>query len=148
MMVENGKGFQIFAHILFILLCICALAPFALLIMSSITEEQALIVDGYNFIPKKFSFYAYKYLLTDSGAVLRGYAISLVVTAIGTTLNLLLTTLYAYPLSRKELPGRNIFAFYLFFTMLFSGGLVPSYLMWTQTFHICYASSGTVNERF
>ena len=136
MMVENGKGFQIFVHILFILLCICALAPFALLIMSSITEEQALIVDGYNFIPKKFSFYAYKYLLTDSGAVLRGYAISLVVTAIGTTLNLLLTTLYAYPLSRKELPGRNIFAFYLFFTMLFSGGLVPSYLMWTQTFHI------------
>lgn len=75
-------------------------------------------------------------MLTDSGAVLRGYAISLVVTAIGTTLNLLLTTLYAYPLSRKELPGRNIFAFYLFFTMLFSGGLVPSYLMWTQTFHI------------
>lgn len=56
MMVENGKGFQIFAHILFILLCICALAPFALLIMSSITEEQALIVDGYNFIPKNSVF--------------------------------------------------------------------------------------------
>ena len=57
-------------------------------------------------------------------------------TAIGTVCNLLFTTLYAYPLSRKELPGRNIFAFFLFFTMLFSGGLVPSYIMWTQTFHI------------
>ena len=47
-----------------------------------------------------------------------------------------LTTLYAYPLSRKELPGRQAFAFFLFFTMLFSGGLVPSYIMWTRTFHI------------
>lgn len=136
MMVEKGKGFQIFANVLFIFLCICALAPFILLIMSSLTDEQSLIVNGYNFIPEKFSIYAYKYLLTDSGAVLRGYGISFVVTAVGTMCNLLITTLYAYPLSRKELPGRNIFAFYLFFTMLFSGGLVPSYLMWTQTFHI------------
>ena len=66
----------------------------------------------------------------------RGYGISFLVTIVGTLCNLLITTLYAYPLSRRELPGRGIFAFYLFFTMLFSGGLVPSYLMWTQTFHI------------
>lgn len=136
MMVENKKGFQIFAHCLMIFLTICALAPFILLIMSSLTDEQALLMDGYNFIPSKMSTYAYEYVLTKSTAVVRGYGISFMVTAIGTTCNLLLTTLYAYPLSRRELPGRNIFAFYLFFTMLFSGGLVPSYMMWTQTFHI------------
>ena len=51
-------------------------------------------------------------------------------------MNLVMTVLIAYPLSRKDLPGRNIFAFYLFFTMLFNGGLVPSYIMWTRTFHI------------
>jgi putative aldouronate transport system permease protein len=135
-MVEKGREFQIFGHILMGTLLICALAPFILLIMSSLTDEQTLITNGYSFFPAKFSTYAYDYLLRKSGSVLRGYGISVVVTTIGTVCNLLITTLYAYPLSRKELPGRNIFAFYLFFTMLFSGGLVPSYLMWTQTFHI------------
>ena len=129
-MVENGKGFQIFAHILLSFLIICAIAPFILLIMSSFTEEQTLITNGYSFFPAKFSTYAYEYLFTKSAAVVRGYGISFLVTLIGTICNLLFTTLYAYPLSR------NIFAFYLFFTMLFSGGLVPSYLMWTQSFHI------------
>ena len=135
-MVEKGRGFQVFAHILLVFLSLCAVAPFILLIMSSFTEEQTLITNGYSFFPEKFSSYAYAYLLTDSTAVVRGYGISFLVTAVGTVLNLLLTTLYAYPLSRKDLPCRNIFAFYLFFTMLFSGGLVPSYMMWTQTFHI------------
>lgn len=135
-MVEKGRGFQVFAHILLVFLSLCAVAPFILLIMSSFTEEQTLITNGYSFFPEKFSSYAYAYLLTDSTAVVRGYGISFLVTAVGTVLNLLLTTLYAYPLSRKDLPCRNIFAFYLFFTMLFSGCLVPSYMMWTQTFHI------------
>lgn len=135
-MVERGKGFQIFANVLLTLLSICAVAPFILLIMSSFTDEQVLISNGYSFFPAKFSTYAYEYLLTDSTSVIRGYGISFLITAVGTVCNLLLTTLYAYPLSRRDLPGRNGFAFYLFFTMLFSGGLVPSYMMWTQTFHI------------
>ena len=135
-MVEKGKGFQIFANVLLALLSICAVAPFILLIMSSFTDEQVLISNGYSFFPAKFSTYAYEYLLTDSTSVIRGYGISFLITAVGTVCTLLLTTLYAYPLSRRDLPGRNGFAFYLFFTMLFSGGLVPSYMMWTQTFHI------------
>lgn len=135
-MVDNKKGFQIFANILMIVLMIMALAPFVLLLMSSVTDETSLIMNGYSFIPKKFSLFAYQYLLADSTAMLRAYGISLLVTAIGTVCNLLLTALYAYPLSRKELPGRGFFAFFLFFTMLFNGGLVPSYIMWTRTFHI------------
>lgn len=135
-MVEKDTGFQIFAHILMIVLSICAVAPFILLIMSSLTEEQTLITNGYSFFPAKFSTYAYEYLLRKTGSVVRGYGISILITGIGTLCNILITTLYAYPLSRRELPGRGFFAFYLFFTMLFSGGLVPAYLMWTQTFHI------------
>ena len=57
-------------------------------------------------------------------------------TAVGTTLSVVTTTLLAYPLSRKNLPGRNFFAFFIFFTMLFNGGMIPSYMIWTQTFHI------------
>ena len=57
-------------------------------------------------------------------------------TLLGTVLNLMLTTLFAYPLSRKDLPGKTVISFILFFTMLFNVGLVPSYIMWTQLFHI------------
>ena len=135
-MVEKGKAFRIFSNVLMILIGICSIAPFLLLIMSSVTDEQSLVSNGYSFFPKEYSLYAYKYLLADSTSMVRAYGISILVTAVGTVVNLLLTTLYAYPLSRKDLPGRNIFAFYLFFTMLFSGGLVPSYIMWSRTFHI------------
>ncbi|MBO4506500.1 MAG: carbohydrate ABC transporter permease [Lachnospiraceae bacterium] len=135
-MIQKDRGFQIFANALMIFLVICVLAPFFLMLMSSLTDEQTLIANGYSFFPEKFSLYAYKYLLVQSGSVGRGYFISVMITVIGTTANLFCTILYAYPLSRKNLPGRTFFAFYLFFTMLFSGGLVPAYLMWTQTFHI------------
>jgi putative aldouronate transport system permease protein len=135
-MIQKDKGFQIFANALMIFLVICVLAPFFLMLMSSLTDEQSLIANGYSFFPKKFSLYAYRYLLVQSGSVGRGYFISVMITVIGTIANLFCTILYAYPLSRKNLPGRTFFAFYLFFTMLFSGGLVPAYLMWTQTFHI------------
>lgn len=135
-MVKKQTGFQIFAHILMILISICCIAPFILLIMSSVTDEQSLIANGYSFFPKDFSLFAYEYLLKDSMAMVRAYGISVVVTMVGTFSNLILTILYAYPLSRKDLPGRNFFAFFLFFTMLFNGGLVPSYIMWTRTFHI------------
>ena len=135
-MVEKGKAFRIFSNVLMILIGICSIAPFLLLIMSSVTDEQSLVSNGYSFFPKEYSLYAYKYLLADSTSMVRAYGISILVTAVGTVANLLLTTLYAYPLSRKDLPGRNIFAFYLFFTMLFSGGLVPSYIMWSRTFPI------------
>ena len=135
-MVQKDRGFQIFANTLMIILVICVLAPFFLMLMSSLTDEKILIKNGYSFFPEKFSIYAYRYLLVQSGSVARGYFISVMITVVGTLSNLLITVLYAYPLSRKELPGRNVFAFYLFFTMLFSGGLVPAYLMWTQTFHI------------
>lgn len=135
-MVRNDRVFQIFANMILILLTLFCLIPFILLVVSSVTSEQALMRDGYTFFPKEWSFDAYKYLLFDSTDILRGYAISACVTVVGTLGNLVLTTLFAYPLSRRDLPGRSIFSFFIFFTMLFSGGLVPSYIMWTQTFHI------------
>ena len=128
-MVEKGKGFQIFANVLLALLSICAVAPFILLIMSSFTDEQVLISNGYSFFPAKFSPYAYEYLLTDSPSVIRGYGISFRITAVGTVCNLLLTPLYAYPLSRRDFKARKFITFLFTFTMLFSGGLIPTFLV-------------------
>lgn len=135
-MVEKNRGFQIFAHTIMVIIAVCSLAPFVLLLSSSLTDDAALSVYGYSFIPPKFSMDAYNYLFTSSSAIINAYGVSVIVTVCGTLGNLILTTLFAYPLSRKDLPGRNFFAFFLFFTMLFNGGLVPSYIMWTQTFHI------------
>lgn len=135
-MVQKNKTFEVFAHVILIALSICVIFSFILLISSSITEEATLIRSGYSFIPQKVNFAAYKFLLVDSTSIIRGYFISFSVTVIGTIANLTLTTLFAYPLFKKDLPGRKFFAFFLFFTMLFNGGLVSSYIMWTQTFHI------------
>jgi putative aldouronate transport system permease protein len=79
---------------------------------------------------------AYKYLLRNALVITRAYLITIGVTVIGTAANLTLTTLLAYPLSRKDLPHRNVWAFVVFFTMLFNGGVVSSYIMWAQYFHI------------
>ena len=120
-MVSNGKGFQRAAHVVMILLCVFCLFPFVLLISSSITDEMTLIREGYSVIPKVVSFDAYKYLFVSSKAIARGYKITVFVTVIGTLVNLTFTTILAYPLSRKDLPHRSFFSFFVFFTMLFTG---------------------------
>ena len=135
-MVSNNKTEQVVLHFIFILLCIIAAAPFLLLISSSITEESTLLQYGYSFFPKKISFYAYEYLFQSGGKILKGLGLSVVVTIVGTACSILMTVLFAYPISRKELPHRNLFSFLVFFTMLFNGGLVPTYMMYTQIFHI------------
>ena len=135
-MVGSKKSGQIVLNIIFILLVVFAVAPLLILISSSFTDETALLQNGYNFWPKRFSLGAYEYLFKSSSKLIRACLITFFVTAMGTFLNVMLTILYAYPLSRKELPFRSFFAFYVFFTMLFNGGLVPVYMMWTQTFGI------------
>ena len=134
-MVENRKGYNILIHTVMVILCVLCLAPFVLLISASFSSESSLIAGGYFFWPKEFSTVAYEYLLTG-GSVIRAYGVTIILTVVGTAMNLLITTLIAYPLSVKEMPGRNVFNFIVFFTMLFAGGLVPTYMMWTQIFHI------------
>ena len=135
-MVSNNKVEQVVLHTIFILLCIIAAAPFLLLISSSITEESTLLQYGYSFFPKKVSFYAYEYLFQSGGKIIRGLGLSVLVTIVGPACSILMTVMFAYPISRKELPHRNLFSFLVFFTMLFNGGLVPTYMMYTQIFHI------------
>lgn len=135
-MVEKSHKFQIAAHIFMILLCIFCLFPFVLLVVSSFTDEQVLIREGYSIIPKAFSLAAYEYIFANAATIFRAYGTTIVVTVVGTLANIVLTTLFAYPLSRRDLPHRNVWSFIVFFTMLFNGGLVPSYIMWTQYFHI------------
>lgn len=115
-----------------IILSLCCIFPFLLLIVSSITDEQELIRNGYTLFPKALSLNAYQYMFKSSNKIISAYGITILSTVVGTVCGLSMTILMAYPLSRRDLPGRNGLAFYVFFTMLFSGGLVPTYIMYTR----------------
>lgn len=133
---REEKTFQIVIHIFLGIFAVCAILPILILVTGSITSEQELIQDGYTFFPKSIDFSAYKYLFQQAGQILNAYGITLFITIFGTVLSLVITPLLAYPLSRKDFRTRNIFSFLVFFTMLFNGGVVPSYIMWTQIFHL------------
>ena len=135
-MVEKKSSFYFFAHVVMIFLAVCCIFPFALLIMSSLTEEKSLIQNGYSLFPKQFGLESYAYMFKSGSKIGRAYLITILVTAAGTSISLLITTLMAYPLSRKEFIGRKVLAFIVFFTMLFNGGLVPTYIMYTRYLHI------------
>jgi putative aldouronate transport system permease protein len=131
-MVKKQKFSQMALHLFFLVLTAACLIPFLLLVTASITDENEIIRDGYTLFPRHISFAAYSYLINDAEAILRAYGISITVTVVGTIAGLMMTVLFAYPLSRRDMPLRNSLTFYVFFTMLFSGGLVPTYLVYTQ----------------
>lgn len=124
--------YQILSNGIMILWTIAIILPFLLLLLSSVTDENALVANGYSYFPKKFSLAAYSYILQSGGKILKSYGVSILVTAVGTLVNVALSAMMAYPLSVKNLPGRNIMNFFVFFTMLFNGGIVPSYLLWSS----------------
>lgn len=135
-MVGSKKSFRIAVNVLMILLVLACILPFVLLVMASLTDEATLTTYGYSFFPRKISFAAYDYLLSSYQKILRACGMTFFVTAVGTTMNIFLTLSLAYLLSKKDLPGRMFLSFFVFFTMLFNGGMVPSYIIWTGVFHI------------
>jgi len=128
----SSKPLQRFSHFTMIIVSLACLLPFILLIASSFTAEDYLIAEGYRFIPGEFSTEAYQYLWKHSSQIMRGYGITILVTFLGTTVSMFMTSMLAYPLSRRDLPLRNVFTFLVVFTLLFNGGLVPTYLVYVK----------------
>jgi len=133
-MKNESNALTWFSHISMFLFAAFCLIPFILLISASLTDQNAITAEGYSFIPQTFSIDAYTYLLDRGTDIARAYGVTVFITVVGTAAGLTLTTLLAYPLSRKETPHRFLIMFIVFFTMLFHGGLVPSYLVYTQLF--------------
>lgn len=134
--VKSDVRFQIAGHAIMILYSVICIIPFLLLFSSSVSDDTAILANGYALIPEKISFDAFAYLFKEGGQLVRAYGMTVLVTAIGTALGLLCTIMLAYALTKTDLPGIHIINFLVFFTMLFNGGLVPTYLMYTQFFHI------------
>ena len=134
--MKGHKKFLALSHIVLIFVSICAIVPFWLLIMASITSEKSAINDGYRLLTKEFSLEAYKFLASKVDMFGRGYLITIVVTVIGVVVGILITMALSYMLSRPNLPFERFFSLYIVFTMLFNGGFVATYIMYSQTFHI------------
>ena len=135
-MVNQYKGWNIAANIVLVVLCVLALAPFLLLIIASLTDETVAMTQGYSYFPEKWSTMAYEYIGSQAAKLGRAYLMTIVVTVIGTAVGVLITALLGYMLSNPELPGRKWLNLYVVFTMLFNGGLVPTYIMYVKTFAI------------
>lgn len=106
--------------------------PFLFVMIISFTDEGSLARNGYQIWPEKWSLEAYKYVFQTGDTLLRSYGVTIFVTVVGTLLSLFIISLYAYAISRKGFRYRNFFSFFAFFTMLFNGGMVPTYIVATQ----------------
>lgn len=143
-MINNSKLYSFFVNAFLVVLIAASVIPFWLLFVGSVTSEDYLIQHGYSLIPKQFSFAAYNYLWEAKDSIARAYLMSVVIAGIGVLGNLVLTVLFAYPLSHKDLPGRGVISFFLFFTMLFNGGLVPTYMVYTNLINVKDTLAGMI----
>lgn len=134
--MKSEKKFQILAHVVLIILSFLAVMPMVLMIVSSFTDNDTLIAEGYKFWPSKWSMYAYQYIFKTGNSVINAYGVSIVLTLVGTALSLAITTMLAYAISKKDLPGRGFITFLVVFSMLFNGGLVPTYMIYTNVFSL------------
>lgn len=117
----------------FALLC---LFPFLLVIGTSFTSENAIKQFGFNIWPKEFSLFAYKIIFENPNLIIGSYLVTIGITVVGTVIGLLIVSMTGYALQRPDFQYRNKISFFIYFTTLFSGGLVPFYLLITQYLHL------------
>lgn len=134
--VKKGKdviALNIIAYGFSTLLALVCLIPFLMILAGSFSSEQAIVRNGFSLLPQDFSMEAYKTVFREPIVVMKAYATTIGLTLAGTFLGLCIQTMTAYVLARKEFEWRNAFSFFFYFTTLFSGGLVPYYLLIRQT---------------
>lgn len=132
---KSDYAMQAISHVVLGIMTLLALLPFVLLVISSFTDEETAIKNGFSFFPEKWGLSAYKYLAGEWSQIGHAYMMTILVTVIGTILCLILTTLLAYGLTR-DIVGKAFLNFFVVFTMLFNGGIVASYFVWTRYFYI------------
>ncbi|MDR1537221.1 MAG: carbohydrate ABC transporter permease [Clostridiales bacterium] len=131
-MGADKAAFNAISYAFIVIAASACLLPFLMIISGSFTAEESIYRDGFRLIPKVFSLEAYKILLKSPDTLINAYAVTIAATLAGTFLGLFFTSMTAYVLLRKDFPWRNQFAFFFFFTTLFSGGLVPWYILMVQ----------------
>jgi putative aldouronate transport system permease protein len=137
--VKKGKDvviLNIIAYTFSGLIALICLIPFVMILAASFSSETAITANGFSLVPQDFSLDAYKTVFKEPMVVFRAYATTIMLTVVGTTVGLVVQTMTAYVLSRKDFEWRNGFSFFFYFTTLFSGGLVPTYILYTRTLNL------------
>lgn len=132
----NNEKTPWFVHVIFIFCSAAAILPLLLIIIISFSSENSIVKYGYSFFPHEFSMFAYKYVFSDPHTLIRAYSNTIFATVVGTLVCMCITSALAYPLSRKSMPFRKFFTFYVVFTILFNGGLVPWYIVMKIYLHL------------
>lgn len=135
-MIKKRKEIHIFSHLFFIVVSLIMLLPFLLVLSISFSNEMDIAKHGYRFIPLKVDFSAYKYVFANPGPIVNGYMVTIFISVVSMVFSTLLMAMIAYALSREIMQHKSAISFYLYFTMLFGGGMVPTYILITQYLHL------------
>lgn len=137
--IKQDSGSILIKAVSYICIAIFALFclfPFALMISSSFMNEQEIVREGYKLLPKAFSFKAYEMLFNNSTQLVNAYQVTIFITVVGTVLGLFMMSMVGFVLNRKDFKYRNFFSFLIYFTTLFSGGLIPTYILMVKHLHM------------
>ena len=135
-MKKSKRSPNIMINIMFCLGSLVFILPFVLIISASFSDEQTLLSEGYKLIPSVFSTEAYKYVFRNPQQLLDSYKVTIIYSIVATVLGVVVMAMLAYPLSRPNYKYKKIATFFIFFTMLFSGGLIPTYIWITRYLHL------------
>ena len=126
------KPTNVLFNFILTILSLLSLIPFIFVIIISLTDEESLAMNGYRFIPEKWSLHAYQYIIDAGESIIRSYGVTILVTVVGTLLGLFLIGTYSYALSRRTYAFRSFFTKVITVPMLFSGGMIANYLIVTK----------------
>ena len=127
---RGEKIFEVINYVILTILSLCFLVPFLFVLGTSLVGIEEWAHRGaYILIPRKIDLGAYKMLLGRGSLIGNAYAVTLFRVLVGTLLNLIFTATFAYALSKRDLPGRTLLTVYVFITMVFSGGLIPTFVL-------------------
>lgn len=132
----SSKVFYFFCYLIVTLVALICLIPFILLISGSFTSEQWIRFHGFGLWPGEFSTEAYQIIFKTPERIIRAYGITIFITAVGTAVGLIITAMTAYVIGRKDFKYRNRFSFFFYFTTLFNGGMVSTYIYYIQYLHL------------
>ncbi|MCJ8010443.1 carbohydrate ABC transporter permease [Paenibacillus sp. KQZ6P-2] len=127
---------KLLIHLMLILFAIACIIPLLSIISVSLSDETTILKNGYSLLPQDFNFRAYAYILYKPIQLLNALSVSLLVSILGTLISLLITAGISYVLSREDYKYKNKLSFYVFFTMMFNGGLVPTYMLISNYLHL------------
>lgn len=127
---------QIILNALFIVMAVAVVIPFIILVSVSLSNETDISYFGYRLIPKRIDLTAYRYVFKHPKTILDAYKVTAIFSFVSMILSTVVTSLFAYPLSRKIFKQRNKLSLFMYFTTMFSGGLVPTYILITQYLHL------------